>query len=110
MTVLFCLADDAYAMIIPKVSACEALKRLPDSEVLAPVLLQQLREIESSRSFLRNAERFFAHLFPTCRRSCRTGPALTRNGCRTLRRTLVSRSVSSPAGYVTPAKLLLRRW
>jgi hypothetical protein len=41
-----------------------ALKRLSDSEVLALALLQQLRGVESERSFLRDAERFFAHLFP----------------------------------------------
>ncbi len=79
VTVLLCLAD-AYAMIIPKASAYEALKRLPDSEDLAPALLQQLFGIESICSFLRNAERFFAHLFPTCRRSCRTVPALMIGG------------------------------
>jgi hypothetical protein len=31
---------------------------------LALALLQQLRGVESERSFLRDAERFFAHLFP----------------------------------------------
>jgi hypothetical protein len=32
--------------------------------VLTLVLLQQLRGVESERSFLRDAQRFFAHLFP----------------------------------------------
>ncbi|MBA4116037.1 MAG: transposase [Rubrobacter sp.] len=40
------------------------LKRLSDSEVITLALLQQLRGVESERSFLRDAERFFSHLFP----------------------------------------------
>ncbi|MBA2783323.1 MAG: hypothetical protein H0T74_10450 [Rubrobacteraceae bacterium] len=40
------------------------MKRLSDSEVLTLALLQQLRGVESSRSFLRDVERFFSHLFP----------------------------------------------
>ena len=39
-------------------------KKLSDSEVLALALFQQLRGVESERSFLRDAARFFAHLFP----------------------------------------------
>lgn len=42
----------------------ESLKKLSDSEVLSLALLQQLRGIESERSFLRDAGRFFAHLLP----------------------------------------------
>jgi hypothetical protein len=64
VTVLFCLTDDAYAAINPRAKGYEALKRLSDSEILALALLQQLRGVESCRSFLRDAERFFAHLFP----------------------------------------------
>lgn len=41
-----------------------SLKRLSDSEVLTLALVQQLRSVESSRSFLRDAGRFFGHLFP----------------------------------------------
>ncbi len=41
-----------------------SLKRLSDSEVLTLALFQQLRGIESERSFLRDAQRFFSHLFP----------------------------------------------
>jgi IS5 family transposase len=63
-TVLFCLVDDAYRLLNPKGDVYGALKRLSDSEVLALALLQQLRGVESERSFLRDAERFFAHLFP----------------------------------------------
>ncbi len=64
VTVLFCLVDDAYARINPKAGSYESLKRLSDSEVLTLALLQQLRGVESERSFLRDAERFFSHLFP----------------------------------------------
>jgi hypothetical protein len=61
---LFCLLDDAYAAVNPGGDHYESLKRLSDSEVLALALFQQLRGIESERSFLRDAARFFAHLFP----------------------------------------------
>jgi hypothetical protein len=64
LTVLFCLIDDAYAHLNPQAKSYEAIKRLSDSEVLTLALLQQLRGVESERSFLRDAERFFAHLFP----------------------------------------------
>lgn len=64
-TVLFCLVDDAYMLLNPDRSdAYGSLKRLSDSEVLALALFQQLRGVESERSFLRDAQRFFWHLFP----------------------------------------------
>jgi hypothetical protein len=61
---LFCLLDDAYKNLNPKGRRYASLKRLSDSEVLALALFQQLRGIESERSFLRDAARFFSHLFP----------------------------------------------
>lgn len=64
LSVLFCLVDDAYALLNPRARRYESLKRLPDSEVIALALFQQLRGVESERSFLRDAERFFSHLFP----------------------------------------------
>jgi hypothetical protein len=64
LTVLFCLVDDAYANLNPRARRYEGLKRLSDSEVLALALFQQLRGVESQRSFLRDTERFFSHLFP----------------------------------------------
>jgi hypothetical protein len=65
ITVLFCLVDDAYEDLNPRgARRYEGLKRLSDSEVLSLALLQQLRGAESQRSFLRDAARFFAHLFP----------------------------------------------
>jgi hypothetical protein len=62
--VLFCLTDDAYRNLNPRAPRYESLKKLSDSEVLALTLLQQLRGVESERSFLRDCERFFSHLFP----------------------------------------------
>ena len=64
ITVLFCLIDDAYALLNPRPRCYEALKRLSDSEVITLALFQQLRGVESERSFLRDVERFLAHLFP----------------------------------------------
>ena len=65
LTVLFCLIDDAYyALLNPNGKRYEPLKRLADSEVIALALFQQLRGVESERSFLRDAERFFSQLFP----------------------------------------------
>jgi hypothetical protein len=61
---LFCLVDDAYYHLNPRARCYESLKRLSDSEVIALALFGQLRGIESERSFLRDAERFFSHLFP----------------------------------------------
>ncbi len=64
ITVLFCLVDDAYAILNPGGSRYGTLKKLSDSEVVTLALLQHLRGVESQRSFLRDAERFFSHLFP----------------------------------------------
>lgn len=65
LTALFCLVDDAYPHINPRGARhYTSLKRLSDSEVLTLALVQQLRGVESSRSFLRDAGRFFSHLFP----------------------------------------------
>ena len=64
ITVLFCLVDDTYTLLNPGWRTHESLKRLSDSEVLTLALFQQLRGLESERSFLRDAQRFFSHLFP----------------------------------------------
>ena len=64
ITVLFCLIDDAYHHLNPRSRRYESLKRLSDSEILTLALVQQLRGVESERSFLRDAVRFFSHLFP----------------------------------------------
>ena len=64
LTVLFCLVDDAYALLNPRPARYESIKRLSDSEIIALALFQRLRGVESERSFLRDAQRFFSHLFP----------------------------------------------
>ncbi len=64
LTVLFCLIDEAYGHLTPKGQCYAALKRLSDSEVITLALFQQLRCVESQRSFLREVSRFFSHLFP----------------------------------------------
>src|ERR671928_1123736 len=64
VTSLFCQVDDAYYQLNPKGHNYETLKELSDSEVITLALFQQLRGIESERSFLREAARFFSHLFP----------------------------------------------
>ena len=64
LTVLFCLVDDAYTLLNPRARRYESIKRLSDSEIIALALFQQLRGVESERSFLRDAERFFSQLFP----------------------------------------------
>src|SRR5215207_1796240 len=64
LTVLFCLVDDVYQNINPNAQRYESLKKLTDSEVITLALFQQLRGLESQRSFLRDASRFFSHLFP----------------------------------------------
>src|SRR5687767_13243360 len=64
ITILFCELDDAYRRLNPNGRRYESLKKLSDSEVITLALFQQLRGIESERSFLREATRFFSHLFP----------------------------------------------
>ena len=61
---MFCLVDDTYRLLNPKAEHYESLKSLSDSEVITLALLQQLRGVESERSFLREVARFFSHLFP----------------------------------------------
>ena len=64
VTLLFCLVDDVYQGINPNGRRYESLKKLSDAEVITLALFQQLRGTESQRSFLRDASRFFSHLFP----------------------------------------------
>ncbi len=64
VTVLFCRVDDIYYQLNPKGRRYETLKELSDSEVITLALFQQLRGVESERSFLREVGRFFSHLFP----------------------------------------------
>jgi hypothetical protein len=64
VTILFCRVDDIYYRLNPKGRRYETLKELSDSEVMTLALFQQLRGVESERSFLREVARFFSHLFP----------------------------------------------
>ena len=64
VTVLFCQVDDAYYRLNPDGRRYETLKELSDSEVVTLALFQQLKGVESERSFLREVGRFFSHLFP----------------------------------------------
>jgi hypothetical protein len=64
VTVLFCRVDDIYYRLNPEGRRYENLKELSDSEVITLALFQQLRGVESERSFLREVARFFSHLFP----------------------------------------------
>jgi hypothetical protein len=64
VTVLFCRVDDIYYQINPQGRRYETLKELCDSEVVTLALFQQLRGVESERSFMREVARFFSHLFP----------------------------------------------
>jgi hypothetical protein len=64
VTVLFCLVDDVYQNINPNAQRYECLKKLSDSEDITLALFQQLRGMESQRSFVRDTSRFFSHLFP----------------------------------------------
>ena len=76
ITILFCLIDDTYALLNPSgQGGYESIKKLSDSEVLTLALLQQLRGVESERSFLRDAQRFFSHLFPGVAGLCTLPPS-----------------------------------
>src|ERR687893_2446706 len=64
ITTLFCEIDDAYRILNPRADLYASLKKLSDSEVITLAIFQQLRGVESERSFLREVARFFGHLFP----------------------------------------------
>jgi len=51
LTVLFCLIDEAYALLNPRAEGYEAIKRLSDSEALTLALLQQLRVSRASARY-----------------------------------------------------------
>lgn len=111
VTVLFCLVDDAYRLLNPRGDTYGSLKRLSDSEVLALALFQQLRGVESERSFLRDAQRFFAHLFPgvvglhpsSLNRRLRK---LLRRFLEPLRRAVLGELVGDPETLVVDSTLL----
>ena len=111
LTVLFCLIDDAYSLLNPHGQRrYESIKRLSDSEVIALALFQQLRGVESERSFLRDAERFFAHLFPGVAglhpSSFNRRVKKLRRFLEPLRRDVVSELVGDPETLIVDSTLL----
>ncbi len=110
LTVLFCLIDDAYSLLNPHRRRYESIKRLSDSEVIALALFQQLRGVESERSFLRDAERFFAHLFPGVAglhpSSFNRRVKKLRRFLEPLRRDVVSELVGDPETLIVDSTLL----
>lgn len=107
---LFCLVDDAYALLNPYAHRYESLKRLSDSEVITLALFQQLRGVESERSFLRDAERFFAHLFPgvvgLAPSSLHRRIRKLRRFLEPLRREVVAELVGDPETLIVDSSLL----
>ncbi len=110
VTVLFCLVDDAYALLNPRAKSYESIKRLSDSEVVALALFQQLRGIESERSFLRDAGRFFSHLFPGVARlhpsSLNRRVRKLRRFLEPLRREILPELVGEPETLIVDSTLL----
>ena len=110
LIVLFCEVDDAYRLLNPKGDRYKSIKRLSDSEVITLALFQQLRGVESERSFLRDAQRFFSHLFPGV---CELAPSSFHRRVRKLRcfleplrRTVVPDLVGDPETLVVDSSLL----
>ncbi|MGF1473137.1 MAG: transposase [Rubrobacteraceae bacterium] len=110
VTVLFCLVDDAYRLLNPRGDGYGALKRLSDSEIITLTLFQQLRGVESERSFLRDAGRFFSHLFPGVAglhpSSFHRRVRKLRRFLEPLRRTLVEELVGDPETLIVDSTLL----
>jgi hypothetical protein len=110
ITTLFCLVDDAYALLNPSSHRYESLKRLSDSEVLTLALFQQLRGVESERSFLRDTQRFFVHLFPGIARihpsSLHRRVRKLRRFLEPLRRQVLPELVGDPETLVVDSTLL----
>ncbi len=110
VTVLFCLVDDAYRNLNPRGDGYGALKRLSDSEVITLALFQQLRGVESERSFLRDAKRFFSHLFPGVAglhpSSFHRRVRKLRRFLEPLRRTLLGELVGDPETLIVDSTLL----
>ncbi len=110
LTVLFCQVDDIYYRLNPKGRRYETLKELSDSEVVTLALFQQLRGLESERSFLREVARFFAHLFPRIvglhPSSLHRRVRKLRRYLEPLRRAIVPELVGDPETLVVDSTLL----
>jgi hypothetical protein len=110
LIVLFCEIDDAYQTLNPNGWHYESLKKLSDSEVITLALFQQLRGVESERSFLREATRFFSHLFsgvvglfPS---SFHRGVRKLRRYLELLRRAVLPELVGNPENLIVDSTLL----
>ncbi len=110
VTILFCQVDDAYYRLNPKGRHYETLKELSDSEVITLALFQQLRGVESERSFLREIARFFSHLFPGAvglqPSSFHRRVRKLRRHFEPLRRTIVPELVGDPETLIVDSTLL----
>lgn len=110
ITVLFCEIDDAYAHLNPRRGRYASLKKLSDSEVITLAILQQLRGVESERSFLREVTRFFSHLFPKMiglhPSSFHRRVRKLRRFLEPLRRTLLPELVGDPETIIVDSTLL----
>src|SRR3712207_933108 len=111
LTILFCLIDDAYALLNPRgARRYQSIKRLADAEVITLALFQQLRGAESERSFLRDAERFFSHLFPGVvglhPSSFHRRVRKTRRFLEPLRRDVLSEMIGDPETLLVDSTLL----
>jgi hypothetical protein len=110
LTILFCRIDDAYYLLNPKGRNYETLKELSDSEVISLALFQQLRGVESERSFLREVERFFWHLFPGAvglhPSSLHRRVRKLRRYFEPLRRTILPELVGDPETLIVDSTLL----
>jgi hypothetical protein len=110
LTVHFCLIDDAYQLLNPNCHSHEPLKKPSDSEVLTLALLQQLRGVESERSFLGDAGRFFSELFPgvvgSHPSSLHRRIRRLRGYLEPLRRAVVARLLGDPETLIVDSTLL----
>lgn len=110
LTVLFCAIDDIYQNVNPDGWRYESLKKLSDSEVITLALFQQLRGTESQRSFLRDAARFFPHLFPgvvgLAPSSFHRRIRKLRRFLEPLRRALLAELVGNPETLIVDSTLL----
>ena len=64
LTILYCLVHDACSPLNPNGRRYDLPKRLSDSQIIAITLLQPLWGVQSERSFLRDTQKYFSHLFP----------------------------------------------
>ncbi len=110
ITVLFCFIDEAYERLNPHARRYGALKKLSDSEILTLALFQQLRGVESERSFLRDAGRFFSQLFPgvvgLAPSSFHRRLRRLRRFLEPLRRSVVAELVGDPETLIVDSTLL----